>query len=53
MQSIRLDLKNAGLKRVNVSLDSLNDELFGKINGRNIGTKPVLDGIEAAQAGQV
>jgi cyclic pyranopterin phosphate synthase len=43
------DLKAAGLKRVNVSLDSLNDELFGKINGRNIGTKPVLDGIEAAK----
>jgi cyclic pyranopterin phosphate synthase len=42
-------LKTAGLKRVNISLDSLNDELFGKINGRNIGTKPVLDGIEAAK----
>lgn len=46
------DLKKAGLKRVNVSLDSLNDELFGRINGRKVGTKPVLDGIEAAkQAG--
>lgn len=46
------DLKEAGLKRVNVSLDSLNDELFGMINGRGIGTKPVLEGIEAAkQAG--
>jgi cyclic pyranopterin phosphate synthase len=45
-------LKDAGLKRVNVSLDSLNDDLFGKINGRGIGVKPVLDGIEAAkQAG--
>ena len=43
------DLKKAGLKRVNVSLDSLDDELFGKINGRNVGTKPVLDGIEAAK----
>lgn len=43
------DLREAGLKRVNVSLDSLNDELFGEINGRNIGTKPVLDGIEAAR----
>jgi GTP 3',8-cyclase len=42
-------LKDAGLKRVNVSLDSLNDELFGQINGRNTGTKPVLDGIEAAR----
>ncbi len=45
-------LKAAGLKRVNISLDSLNDELFGKINGRGIGTGPVLNGIEAAkQAG--
>jgi cyclic pyranopterin phosphate synthase len=45
-------LKDAGLIRVNISLDSLNDELFGKINGRGIGVKPVLDGIEAAkQAG--
>ena len=45
-------LKEAGLKRVNVSLDTLDDELFGKINGRGVGTGPVLDGIEAAkQAG--
>ncbi|WP_251554345.1 GTP 3',8-cyclase MoaA [Neobacillus muris] len=45
-------LKLAGLKRVNVSLDSLNDDLFGKINGRGVGTGPVLEGIEAAkQAG--
>ena len=43
------ELKAAGLHRVNVSLDSLNDELFGQINGRNVGTKPVLDGIHAAR----
>jgi cyclic pyranopterin phosphate synthase len=42
-------LKKAGLKRVNVSLDSLDDELFGKINGRGIGIGPVIEGIEAAQ----
>ncbi|MGJ7910314.1 GTP 3',8-cyclase MoaA [Neobacillus sp. LXY-1] len=42
-------LKKAGLKRVNVSLDSLDNELFGKINGRGIGTGPVLEGIEAAK----
>jgi GTP 3',8-cyclase len=42
-------LKDAGLKRVNVSLDSLDDELFGKINGKNVGTKPILDGVKAAQ----
>lgn len=43
------ELKEAGLKRVNISLDSLNDELFGEINGRNVGVKPVLKGIKAAQ----
>lgn len=42
-------LKAAGLKRVNVSLDSLKDELFGQINGRNVGVDPVLKGIKAAQ----
>jgi cyclic pyranopterin phosphate synthase len=42
-------LKDAGLQRVNVSLDTLNDELFGVINGRGIGTGPVLEGIEAAK----
>lgn len=50
LAKLAADLKKAGLKRVNISLDSLNDELFGKINGRNIGTKPVLDGIAAAKA---
>ncbi|NRD78408.1 GTP 3',8-cyclase MoaA [Bacillus sp. BRMEA1] len=45
-------LKEAGLKRVNISLDTLDDELFGEINGRGIGTGPVLEGIHAAkQAG--
>ncbi|MED3962400.1 GTP 3',8-cyclase MoaA [Niallia taxi] len=44
-----LALKNAGLKRVNISLDSLNDELFGQMNGRNVRTNPVKKGIEAAK----
>ena len=42
-------LKAAGLQRVNVSLDSLKDDLFGQINGRNVGVGPVLEGIEAAK----
>lgn len=49
LPKLAVSLKEAGLKRVNVSLDTLNDELFGKINGRGVSTKPVLDGIEAAQ----
>ncbi|MFC3882191.1 GTP 3',8-cyclase MoaA [Bacillus songklensis] len=43
------DLKAAGLQRVNVSLDALDDELFKKINGRGVSTKAVLKGIEAAR----
>ncbi|WP_445486653.1 GTP 3',8-cyclase MoaA [Niallia sp. 03133] len=42
-------LKEAGLKRVNISLDSLNDQLFGEINGRNVGVAPVKKGIQAAK----
>ncbi|CAN7258374.1 GTP 3',8-cyclase MoaA [Rossellomorea sp. LjRoot5] len=42
-------LKQAGLTRVNVSLDSLNDEVFMKINDVGRGVKPVLDGIRAAK----
>ncbi|MGY3835987.1 GTP 3',8-cyclase MoaA [Bacillus atrophaeus] len=45
-------LKNAGLHRVTVSLDSLEDERFKTINGRGVSVSKVLEGIEAAkQAG--
>ncbi|HSU80125.1 MAG TPA: GTP 3',8-cyclase MoaA [Candidatus Angelobacter sp.] len=43
-------LKQAGLQRVTVSLDALDDELFGKINGQGIGVGAVIKGIEAAEA---
>ncbi|KPU52699.1 GTP 3',8-cyclase MoaA [Bacillus wiedmannii] len=43
-------LKDVGLKRVNISLDAIEDHVFQKINGRNVSTKPVLKGIEAAKA---
>ncbi|HDR7275992.1 TPA: GTP 3',8-cyclase MoaA [Bacillus paranthracis] len=43
-------LKEAGLKRVNISLDAIEDHVFQTINGRNVSTKPVLKGIEAAKA---
>ncbi|WP_260631041.1 GTP 3',8-cyclase MoaA [Bacillus sp. S/N-304-OC-R1] len=42
------ELKHAGLKRVSISLDSLDDELFGKINGRGVKVRDVLNGIDAA-----
>lgn len=42
-------LREAGLKRVTVSLDSLDDEKFGRINGMGIPVSRVLKGIEAAK----
>jgi cyclic pyranopterin phosphate synthase len=41
-------LKESGLKRVSISLDSLNDDVFGKINGRGVTVKTVMNGIDAA-----
>ncbi len=41
------DLKDAGLSRVNVSLDSLNRENYMKISGKDLLPK-VLEGIDAA-----
>ncbi len=43
-------LAMAGLQRVTVSLDSLDDETFGKMNGRGTGSEGVLEGIAAASA---
>ncbi|MBP2241142.1 cyclic pyranopterin phosphate synthase [Cytobacillus eiseniae] len=43
------ELKAAGLLRVNISLDTLNSELFGQINGRGVGVETILEGIRAAQ----
>ncbi len=42
------DLKNAGLNRVNISLDTLNEEKFKQIT-RGGSLKLVLEGIEAAK----
>ena len=47
-----VSLKNAGLQRVTVSLDSLDDSVLEKINGRKINSERILDGIRVAnQAG--
>jgi cyclic pyranopterin phosphate synthase len=43
------ELKAAGLGRITVSLDSLDDEVFRAMNGRNFDTAPVLEGIAAAE----
>ncbi|PLS18733.1 GTP 3',8-cyclase MoaA [Bacillus sp. M6-12] len=42
------DLKAAGLDRVTVSLDSLDDERFGQLNGRGFKVQPIIDGMDAA-----
>jgi cyclic pyranopterin phosphate synthase len=42
-------LKEAGLHRLTVSLDSLDEEVFKKMAGRRYGTAPVLAGIRAAE----
>jgi GTP 3',8-cyclase len=42
-------LKNAGLHRVSVSLDSLDNTRFQEITGRTMRVQQVLDGIEAAE----
>ena len=43
-------LKEAGLGRITVSLDSLYDEVFKELNGIGSSVEMVLDGIRAAEA---
>ena len=42
-------LKESGLQRVTISLDSLDDDVFRAMNGRGFGTEKVLDGLRAAE----
>lgn len=42
-------LKNAGLQRVNISLDALNDDIFKSINDSGVGPARVLKGMEKAK----
>jgi GTP 3',8-cyclase len=49
MRKMATRLKEAGLKRVTISLDSLDNEKFGKMNGQGITADTVLDGIKAAE----
>ena len=42
------ELREAGLRRVTVSLDTLDDEIFKVMNGRGFGAQRVLQGIEEA-----
>ena len=47
------ELKAAGLKRVTVSLDSLDDEVFARMSGGFGGVAEVLDGIEHARRAEL
>jgi cyclic pyranopterin phosphate synthase len=42
-------LKDAGLGRVTISLDTLDEAIFRRMNGRGFGTRNVLEGIFAAE----
>ena len=44
------ELKAAGLKRVTVSVDAMDAAIYAQMNGRGIGPKVALAGIDAAQA---
>jgi len=43
-------LKDAGLRRVTVSLDSMDEDTFKRMNGRGLGSHRVFQGIERAAA---
>ena len=42
-------LKDAGLSRITVSFDSIDENVYKTMNGRDFGTERVLSGISAAQ----
>ena len=46
-------LKDAGLQRITVSLDTLDDEIFKRMNGRGFSTSKVLEGIDAAERAEL
>ncbi len=42
-------LKDAGLHRITVSMDSVDDDVFQRMNGRGFGTAKVMNGIDSAK----
>jgi cyclic pyranopterin phosphate synthase len=48
LRALAMPLADAGLRRVTVSLDSLDDAVFGAMNGIDFPVAKVLDGIDAA-----
>jgi cyclic pyranopterin phosphate synthase len=50
LESLAAPLREAGLRRITVSLDSLDPAVFARMNGLGHGVGRVLRGIEAAEA---
>ena len=50
LDTFKRPLRDAGLKRVTVSLDSLDDEVFKSMNDVDFPVSRVLDGMDAAEA---
>jgi GTP 3',8-cyclase len=50
LRALAGQLADAGLQRITVSLDSLDDDVFGAMNGVDFPVSRVLDGIVAARA---
>lgn len=49
LERLAQPLHDAGLRRITVSLDSLREEVFAKLNGRGYGPAKVLRGIRKAE----
>ena len=50
LRALAEPLAKAGLQRITVSLDSLDDEVFGAMNGVDFPVSRVLEGIDAARS---
>ena len=50
LRALAAPLADAGLRRITVSLDSLDDHVFGAMNGVDFPVSRVLEGIDAARA---
>jgi cyclic pyranopterin phosphate synthase len=50
LRTLAVPLADAGLRRITVSLDSLDDAVFRAMNGANVPVARVLEGIAAARA---
>jgi cyclic pyranopterin phosphate synthase len=53
LRGLAQPLRDAGLQRITVSLDSLDPEVFGAMNGVDFPVSRVLDGIAAARAARL